>query len=445
MNKLIYQLKSIISYFKWNLLSQKYLFNNNELRKFQIEKINYQLRNAFENNPFYKDYYFKNGLSSNFQITTLDDISKVPVLRKKDFKIAASQKTIISINYNLSELISHHTTGSTGNPTEVFTYHKLDKIRGRVMQRIWFSSGKITYKKILKVWRSKLPTLDEKRRIQYGLLKNYEILDYERIKFHKENSDNINSIYSFNPRIIRGYVSALYDLGKKVENKKIKSLEVVIASAEYLSSIVWNKLEKMFKVPVINLYGGTEAPAIAQSTKTSRNMYINEDLYFVELLDKNYQNAKPGDVSKIVITDLHNEAFPLIRYEIGDLAIADNSFFNLDHNIRYFLSVEGRSNDIFIFEDGSILYSHFWHIIFRAENWIDSFQVIQTTPQKIVINLKPLDENNLSNLENLKFRINEKLPMVEIEYFIVQNIPLGPGGKELAIFSMISTDFNNSN
>jgi len=444
MRKLVYQIKSLFNYFKWFLKINKYLFNNNELRIYQIDKINNQIKNAFDNNNFYKNHFLKNGINSEFRIRTLNDITNLPVLKKKDFKIAAAQKNIISKNYNINDLVLHYTTGSTGNPTQIYSYKQLEDIRGQVLNRVWFNSGKISFKRILKVWRSKSPTSDEEKRIKFGLLRNYEILDFDNIKLISDSNREISNVYKFNPNVIRGYVSALYDLGKKVQFKKIKSLEVVIASAEYLPSIIWTKLEDMFKVPIINLYGGTEAPAIAQSSMKSKNMVINEDLYFIELLDNNYNTAKPGQIAKIIVTDLHNEAFPLIRYEIGDLAIAGSDFFSYNENIRYFLSVEGRSNDIFVFDDGSILYSHFWHIIFREETWIDTFQVIQFDKNKVKINLK-LTEINIDKLDKLKFLLKEKLPLIEIDYFIVDKIPLGPGGKELAIYSLVSTEFNNTN
>jgi len=92
MRKLVYQIKSLFNYFKWFLKINKYLFNNNELRIYQIDKINNQIKNAFDNNNFYKNHFLKNGINSEFRIRTLNDITNLPVLKKKDFKIAAAQK-----------------------------------------------------------------------------------------------------------------------------------------------------------------------------------------------------------------------------------------------------------------------------------------------------------------------------------------------------------------
>ena len=40
----------------------------------------------------------------------------------------------------------------------------------------------------------------------------------------------------------------------------------------------------------------------------------------VEILDNNNAPCKPGQTGRVVITDLHNFAAPLIRYDIGDIA-----------------------------------------------------------------------------------------------------------------------------
>jgi phenylacetate-CoA ligase len=51
--------------------------------------------------------------------------------------------------------------------------------------------------------------------------------------------------------------------------------------------------------------------------------HIMADCFRVEVLDENDRACPPGQVGRIVITDYYNEWCPLIRYEIGDLAVRE--------------------------------------------------------------------------------------------------------------------------
>ena len=41
---------------------------------------------------------------------------------------------------------------------------------------------------------------------------------------------------------------------------------------------------------------------------------------FVEVVDKDNRPCAPGELGRVLVTDLSNHVFPFIRYEIGDVA-----------------------------------------------------------------------------------------------------------------------------
>ena len=438
-------IEQYLKFFVKNLIVNDYLYKGNNLRGYQVRKINEMVKFVKKNNEFYKEFY-KN---INFEIKSIEDIKKLPILKKDIFKKVSIENKILSNGYRKENLSCGSTTGSIGVPLTLCFDKGCIKKRMIVQSRLWKKMRALPYKRFVKIWRDKKLNKVEKKLKKAGLLLVIGVGDVNEplnSAMSKEKLEKIvKEIVEFKPQVIRGYVSALYSIARIIEEKNIKFdfLESVITSAEYLPKTMWEYFEKVFKVPVFNLYGGTEAPAIAVNNENNYNLEISEDLYFVEVLDKNGNDVKPGEMGLITITDLYSKATPLIRYQIGDMAIVDEKFYSYSNNFRYFVSVEGRTNDIFELEDGSLIYSHLWHIYFRDENWIDKFQVIQK--EKNLINIKILPINYCDkNFKKLRKKIESKFPKVNFEWEMVNKFEL-INGKFRAIISLVENKFNKFN
>lgn len=85
-------------------------------------------------------------------------------------------------------------------------------------------------------------------------------------------------------------------------------------------------VKKNLNCEIISQYANEECGIMAQEkipTQDKDNvMYLNHADYFFELLklDKD-EPAEYGELGRIVVTDLHNYAFPIIRYDNGDVGI----------------------------------------------------------------------------------------------------------------------------
>jgi len=436
-------IKQYIKSFVKDLIVDEYLLKGKDLRTYQIDRINELVHFAKKNNKFY-NYLYKN---IDFEINKIDDIKKLPILKKEDFKTASSE--ILSINFKKDELRCASTTGSTGTPLTICFDNECVKKRLIVQNRLWKKMKLLPYKRFVKIWRDKKMNDREEKLVKAGLLLVIGVGDINEplnSAISKGKLEKIaKEIVDFKPQVIRGYVSALYSIARIVEKESIKfdSLESVITSAEYLPKTMWEYFERVFKVPVFNLYGGTEAPAIAVNNEGCYNLEISEDLYFVEVLDENGNDVKPGEMGLITITDLYSKATPLIRYQIGDMAIVDEKFYEYSNNFRYFVSVEGRTNDIFELEDGSLIYSHLWHIYFRDEFWIEKFQIIQKDKNLINIKILPIEFNH-EKYKKLQKKIEKLFPTVSFEWELVDKFEL-INGKFRAIISLIENKFNKIN
>ena len=69
---------------------------------------------------------------------------------------------------------------------------------------------------------------------------------------------------------------------------------------------------------VFETYGSNELGAIACECGAHRGLHIAAGCYVVEIL-RDGRPVHPGESGSITVTCLHNDAMPLIRYEIGDI------------------------------------------------------------------------------------------------------------------------------
>src|SRR5208282_2186401 len=95
---------------------------------------------------------------------------------------------------------------------------------------------------------------------------------------------------------------------------KFPSLKFILCSYEFVSVAHRRILERVFGVPVFNLYGSTETGHLLMENERGE-MKPSHDTAFLEIV-----GTDPDGVGELVVTTLTNDYMPLLRYRIGDLA-----------------------------------------------------------------------------------------------------------------------------
>jgi phenylacetate-CoA ligase len=95
---------------------------------------------------------------------------------------------------------------------------------------------------------------------------------------------------------------------------KFPSLKFIICSYEFVSVMHRRILQRVFGVPVFNLYGSTETGHLLMENERGE-MKPSYDTAFLELVDED-----PRGVGDLIVTAFSNDYMPLLRYRIGDLA-----------------------------------------------------------------------------------------------------------------------------
>ncbi len=108
---------------------------------------------------------------------------------------------------------------------------------------------------------------------------------------------------------------------------RFPSLRFIISSYEYCSLCHRRLMQRIFGVPVYDLYGSTETGHVFMENDREEHL-LSQETALVELSEVDAQG-----IGQLLVTTLDNEFMPLIRYQIGDLArmvrSGDGTFWEL--------------------------------------------------------------------------------------------------------------------
>lgn len=187
---------------------------------------------------------------------------------------------------------------------------------------------------------------------------------------------------------VHGMWFALYCERNKIQ---FPSLRFIISSYEYTSVIHRRIMERVFGVPVINLYGSSETGHLLIQNGGDELIPSPETAY-LELVGADAQG-----VGELLVTTRTNQYLPLIRYEIGDLAETTANGYR----------IHGRKRDALMGNNKNVISTRQVDAVFTDIKNICHYQVRQSSDGKAEVLLLP-ENPDLSN-EGTATTVTERL------------------------------------
>jgi glycosyltransferase involved in cell wall biosynthesis/uncharacterized protein YnzC (UPF0291/DUF896 family) len=242
---------------------------------------------------------------------------------------------------------------------------------------------------------------------------------------------------------MRAYPSALYQFCLFLQEiKKGLRLRAVVTTAETLFDYQRKLIEEVLGCRVFNEYGAYDGGAGAFECPEHDGLHLQMERGIIELLDESGNDVKPGDVGRVVVTDLHNYIFPFIRYDVGDLAVAGDRKCPCGRGLQLIDSIKGRSSDYIILKDGAKLSGeaviHLFNKLLQ-ESRIDilQYQVIQRSDHSVRILMIPGKKYRKADLETVRSVFQAHLKGLQIVVEEVAEIIRTPSGKMRFVYSEI--------
>lgn len=298
------------------------------------------LRHAVNTVPFYKA----------FDICDLS-LELFPVVNKDIIKMAPDN--FLSTAYKRRSLLTGRTSGSNGVP--LFFYWDKGKSLSRTAEVI-YHNGWVGYQ----VGDLHLLNAVGLKKSKLTLLVQNEIVENPRFISDEWMARQRRKLIDKKVPFYVGYGSVIDRFSKfcsaQGDSPATFSLKGIISTAEHLSEQSRARAESVFGCPVLRRYATLETGILAHECLEGRRYHINNGNYHIEFLKTDCDApAQPGETARIVVTDLRSYAMPLIRYDIGDLAIVDNEPCSCGRKGLTIKELMGRTTDNLINDQGQIV------------------------------------------------------------------------------------------
>lgn len=264
--------------------------------------------------------------------------------------------TINKIPFQKGKLHIQKTSGSTGTP---FAVPQDTRCRMRRIAIIKYENEKIKFHSFEPMMhlRSATHYWKNNKDIFYDSSLNIWYADNSNLKEEKI----INIIETVNRnriKVIRGYMTTLDSITRYMEENNLKFIHKVtfISVGELLQEWLRLRVINYLKCDIVSQYGNEENGIFGQSdiNASGRHINLNGAGCIIEILKLDRDEpVNKGEIGRIVVTDFTNYAFPMIRYEIGDLAAPCE--YNPDGTIKSIDKLSGRITDLIFCTNGQVL------------------------------------------------------------------------------------------
>lgn len=415
-----------------------------EIRELQFGMLQRVIKNAYNNVPFYNEEWNRIGIEPG-DIKSFEDFCKIPILTKN--KIRQNTEMILSTGSDTNKLIKSGTGGTTDSPIVFYYDENRAKTKEAEMHYFrewyrWFLGDKVAY-----LWGApqdipnvRSPKYRFVNRITYNKLHMFSSL------MNKENmNDFIYKINRFKPDILQGYTYPVYILANYIlENGiQIHCPKSVVLTAEPCSPLQREKIEKGFKSEVFTFYGCREGGYVGSECKRHSGYHINCSSIFMEFISENGKTAEPGELGKVVFTDLYSYDMPFIRYQIGDIGIPSEEPCTCGSPLPLMKFFAGRETDVFITPDGSFVPGvSFCDRIIEDCSGIQQLQFVQNKVDELVVKVVKGSEYLQKDMDILDHKLENyfqgKLKIVKV---FVDDIPKEKSGKTRFCISNVPKGF----
>ena len=413
------------------------------------------LTHAVQHVPFYRDYCGANGIVAE-ELRSLEALKRLPVMDKAAFREQPLER-FLADDIGLHRRLLYTTSGSTGEPLKFCLDRRAMPLvfASHLFYDSWFDLRPFDRYVRFMAPPAADPPIDGdaplsfrwKQQLSGRLKRAYERMTQRHFSMFDVDPGQVDRIFAatnaFRPAYILGYASTLATLADHLLQKGLsldRPLKAVITIAEPLTPPRRKLIQDCFRAPLVNRYGQREFKYwSSQSCEVGDSRFhVNTELVAVEVLRADGSEAAPGEVGRLVMTNLHNHVMPFIRYDTADLASLEDQACDCGRGFPVIASLEGRSQEVLETPSGRMVNpTSLGHFLFVIKDYVESvkhFQLAQDSERRVTLRIVPCQPAGPELTGRLAADLSGLLGgEMQVDVEIVLEIPLERSGKRPVI------------
>ncbi|MDC7994678.1 phenylacetate--CoA ligase family protein [Altibacter sp. HG106] len=292
-----------------------------QIKSFQEQELQKLLRYLQNNSPYYRSRFQSEGILIE-DITTLEELTKIPVTTKDDLQ-RHNMDFLCIPKEAVVDFVT--TSGTLGDPV-TFALSDADLDRLAYNEAISFACSGVTKEDVLQL----MTTIDRRfmagmayylgaRELGAGIIRvgsGVPELQWDTIQ--KFRPTYLICVPSFLLKLIE-YANS-HDIS--LEDSGVKAAICIgepIREANFESNTLAKKITAAWDLELFSTYASTEMSTAFNECEAHQGGHHHPELIIVEVLDENNEAVPMGEVGELTITTLGVTAMPLLRFKTGDM------------------------------------------------------------------------------------------------------------------------------
>ena len=385
-----------------------------QILAWQNERLVKQVRNVWDNVPYYRAKMEAKGLTPD-DIKGVEDLHKLPFVTKDDLRQAYPYGLVARPLKDCVRIQS--TSGTTGKRVVAFyPQHDIDLWEDCCARAIMAAGG----------------TNEDVCQVSYGyglftggpgLNGGSHKVGCLTIPTSSGNTERqIMFIRDLNATILCCTPSYAAYLGESMKEMGLSPDEIPLKAgifgAEAWSEEMRQDIQNTLGIKAYDIYGLTElsGPGVSFECSAQTGMHINEDHFIAEIIDPETGEVLPdGTQGELVFTSITKEAFPLLRYRTRDICVLSREKCPCGRTHVKMSKPRGRSDDMLIIKGVNVFPSQI-ETVLLGQNFAPNYQLIvdrvnntdtlevqvEMTPEMFSDQLSQVAETEKKLVDNLK-------------------------------------------
>lgn len=406
-----------------------------ELERLQLEQLSALLAHAYKYVPFYKNR-LGDVAAQNFVLQGVGDLSRIPIITRSEIQANFEQLIATAMPEDHLPASSAKTSGSTGKPIN-FLNTRITKIFARafVLRSHLWQDRDLTVKAAKILLRPKQDGEDilsnaggDKEQNWIAAFPSGTMASFDS---GQPIGVQLQWLQKRNPEWLVTYPSNLAALALAARENAVAlpALKYLSTLGEVVTPRIRGLCREVWGLDIADVYSCRELNTIALQCPQHDHYHVQSERLIVEILDENGRPCQPGEIGRVVLTDLHNYAMPFLRYELGDYAQVGEPC-DCGRTLPVLRQILGRTRNMLVLPSGE----QFWPSVMLSQ-WaaigpISQLQVTQHSltdiEVKAVLNGPMPQPVEKKLLEKIKQDLHPEF-LVRLNY--VDHIPRSKSGK----------------